>query len=128
MVARKVVEKVAKFEKKTQNNIKTTQNYCSVTCSLRTRLVDRLISSDASPFLVGTIAALVSSIPSVSGLKDRPFLNEDFFVVGCFSLTTTIQELNLRSYIRIKSYLPPWDNLGRDNNRGHLYQTMKLAT
>jgi ribonuclease HI len=33
----------------------------------------------------------------------------------------------LRSYIRIKTYIPVWDNLGRNNLRGHLHKTMKLA-
>ena len=42
-------------------------------------------------------------------------------------LTIHIQEMALRSYIRVKSYLPAWDNLGRNNLRGHLHKTMKLA-
>jgi ribonuclease HI len=41
-------------------------------------------------------------------------------------LTIHIQEMALRSFIRVKSYLPTWDNLGRNNLRGHLYKTMKL--
>ena len=43
-------------------------------------------------------------------------------------LTISIQELALRAYLRIKNYLPNWDNLGRANLRGHLHKTMQLAT
>ena len=42
-------------------------------------------------------------------------------------LTIHIQEMALRSFIRVKSHLPTWDNLGRRNLRGHLHKTMKLA-
>ena len=43
-------------------------------------------------------------------------------------LTVHIQEMALRSYIRVKTYIPAWDNLGRNNLRGHLHKTMKLAS
>jgi ribonuclease HI len=42
-------------------------------------------------------------------------------------LTIHIQEMALRAYIRIKSYLPAWDNLGKLNLRGHLFKIMKQA-
>ena len=42
-------------------------------------------------------------------------------------LTIHIQEMALRTYIRIKSYLPAWDNLGKLNLRGHLFKIMKQA-
>ena len=40
-------------------------------------------------------------------------------------LTISIQEIALRSYLRVKTYLPTWDNLGRNNLRGHLHKLMK---
>ena len=43
-------------------------------------------------------------------------------------LTISIQEMALRAYLRIKNYLPAWDNLGRNNLRGHLHRTIKLAS
>ena len=43
-------------------------------------------------------------------------------------ITISIQEIALRAYLRIKSYLPIWDQLCRNNHRGHLHKTMNLAT
>jgi ribonuclease HI len=37
-------------------------------------------------------------------------------------LSITITELSVRSYLRIKPYLPVWDDLGRGNLRGHLHK------
>ena len=40
-------------------------------------------------------------------------------------LTITIKELTSRAYLRIKPYLPNWDDLGRGTLRGHLYHVKK---
>ena len=40
-------------------------------------------------------------------------------------LTITINELSIRTYLRIKTHLPNWDDLGRGNLRGHLFQIKK---
>jgi ribonuclease HI len=40
-------------------------------------------------------------------------------------LTITINELSIRTYLRIKTHLPDWDDLGRGNHRGHLFQIKK---
>ena len=40
-------------------------------------------------------------------------------------LTISINELSARAYLRIKPYLPNWDDLGRGNLRGHLHLVKK---
>ena len=50
-------------------------------------------------------------------------------VCVCVCVFNLKQKTSLISnlFIRVKSYLPAWDNLGRNNLRGHLHKTMKLA-
>ena len=40
-------------------------------------------------------------------------------------LTMTVNELSIRTYLRIKAYLPQWDNLGRGNYKGHLFPVIE---
>ena len=42
-------------------------------------------------------------------------------------LNITINELSIRTYLRIKPHLPVWDDLGRGALRGHLFQIKKWA-
>ena len=39
----------------------------------------------------------------------------------------TINELSTKTYLRIKTYLPDWDNLGRGKLRGHFHHIKKLS-
>ena len=42
-------------------------------------------------------------------------------------LTITINELSIRTYLRIKAHLPVWDDLGRGSLRGHLFRIKQTA-